>query len=602
MNKWPRIKSKIHQERLDRVSGIFKKISENIRDKKTCRNEWVSPLTEWTSYQIFENNSVRLSLQEYAHFKAKVDSFNDALAFRNNEKPQVIQEFHDAFITDYVQSLESKENELKLEVAALIVEDKQFPLDLFAEWYNKNWNLPPEKFNEELGNFWGDVWKHAAQGAGVGATGGGLGGMATGGLGGSFIGAGLGGLGGGLAGGLYGAGKHLLQRVWQYRQTQRNFEQTRDKALETLKRLRELSKGFDMHPNFLSSLDAIINQLGTVRAYRLAPDGTSRHATDQEVQPGKAVNPIQQAPQATPPAATVPPATSAPTTTAPAASNPEAMPPEANPAVPPEMMKPKRVASAATLAALAKGRQVAADNRLKAAEAKRQQLLAAGIGNKPPEPTSPETQKEGIHSNEDIVSTFDKAVADKDDKTLIKLGNALYYLGKGEFNHGTKQMELQDENEPINWDHFNQAFQGDYGTDKDAAKKEIELAVKYVSKLKQGALAQPGTPTEMKGEGNPVEKIPNQEEVTKHIQQNQTEMMNMSKEEFLKFIQDNHLETLVPKDKDGQLKLGKEVSASRFLVINKIKEGLGIKPPAPTAQPNESAFTKYGKLVSVIRG
>ncbi|NIQ17148.1 MAG: hypothetical protein GTO02_23035, partial [Candidatus Dadabacteria bacterium] len=146
MNKWSRIKDKIYQEKLDEVNVIFDTVSENINNLKIPRSAWVTPLAEWATIQISDKNSPKLSLQEYAHFKKFINDFGDSLAIRNNEKEQVVKEFRSFFLEDYQEALERKENEIKLEVAAEIIEEKQFPLEVFAEWYIEHWSLPQEKF------------------------------------------------------------------------------------------------------------------------------------------------------------------------------------------------------------------------------------------------------------------------------------------------------------------------------------------------------------------------------------------------------------------------------------------------------------------------
>ncbi len=278
MNKWPKIKRKIYEEKLGRIEKALNEVENTVKNNSKPRDEWITPLEEWASCQIQDKSSLKLTLQEYACLKEL--SENISKSFFSGTKNN-INEFKYKFKDDYIKILESKENNLKLEISAELIEDSQFPLEIFSDWYVKNCNLPPEQFNEAVGKFWGDVWNHAGKGASLGALGGAAaGGIPTGGMG-TFAGAGLGGLAGGLAGGLYGGGKNLLQRVWHYRQTQRNFEQTKQKALESLNKLKDLSKGFDLNPNFLKSLDSLINQLGDIKAYKIASGG-SRYDTPPE--------------------------------------------------------------------------------------------------------------------------------------------------------------------------------------------------------------------------------------------------------------------------------------------------------------------------------
>jgi len=334
MNKWPKIKSSIYQEKLDEVCKVFVDVKDNSASTKTPRCEWTVPLKNWTTAQIKTDNSLKLSLQEFAHLSGQVNALKIAMANNHGKENEVIQEYQQAFTNDYLRILESKTNELKLEVTAELVEEKQFPLELFVIWYEEAHKLPPEQFNEELGDFWGDVWKNAGKGAGYGGLiGGAAGGIPTGGMG-TFAGAGLGGLAGWAAGGLYGGASHLLKKVWHYRQTQRNFEQTKQKALEALKNLKDLSDNFDMHPNFIKSLDTMIDQLGTARAYRTA--GATPQPTDQNAIPGKQVNttepPTSPEPEASLGTSGVPKTTPPPT---PASSSAAAASPPVSPTAPP---------------------------------------------------------------------------------------------------------------------------------------------------------------------------------------------------------------------------------------------------------------------------
>jgi hypothetical protein len=346
MNKWAKIKNKIYQEKIREVEGLFVEINNNASNLKTPRSKWLLPLNNWTSDQIKNNNSLKLSLQEYAHLKKIAESIKTNLEVNNGQEFTIINEFQNVFINDYSKILETKTNDLKLEITAELVEEKQFPLELFVVWYEEAHKLPPEQFNEELGDFWGDVWRHAAKGAGYGA----LGGTAAGGLGGTFAGAGL----GGLAGGLWGGASNLLKKVWQYRKTQRNFEQTKQKALEALKNLRDLSDNFDIHPNFIKSLDTMIDQLGTTRAYRTA----GLTPTDHEAVPGKQVNPMAASPTSTAPedslgTAGVPkaPSPSTPTSSSAATASPPVTPTPAapTPTTPPVSATPAAPAPASVL-------------------------------------------------------------------------------------------------------------------------------------------------------------------------------------------------------------------------------------------------------------
>src|SRR5579885_3479790 len=125
MDKWSRIKSKIYNEKLSRVEGVFAEVYKNVNSGRVPRDRWTQPLEDWTADQITEGS---LSLQEFAHFKTLTEDLNQHFIWRNNEKEQVIQEFKHEFQIDYFDFLQNKEDDLKLEVTAELIEAKQFPL------------------------------------------------------------------------------------------------------------------------------------------------------------------------------------------------------------------------------------------------------------------------------------------------------------------------------------------------------------------------------------------------------------------------------------------------------------------------------------------
>lgn len=259
MNTWAKIKSNIYQEKLDKVEDLFSSLK--------LRSEWTTKLQSWAySQRVDKYNSLGLSLTEYNEVIGKIQE-NVYFNFKDKD---LLNSLKEDFKIYYKFLLEQKEEELKLEVVSELIEEKKVPLDIFVEWYLDNKNLPPEQFQEALGEFWGDVWKHAKRGASTGALGGAAAGaLGTGGLG-TFAGAGLGSLAGGIGGGIYGAGKHLLRKVWDWRRNQTEFEKTKKDAYDILKKLKNDSSQFELHPNFHRLLDAMIQKLGVTKAYQLS--------------------------------------------------------------------------------------------------------------------------------------------------------------------------------------------------------------------------------------------------------------------------------------------------------------------------------------------
>lgn len=86
----------------------------------------------------------------------------------------------------------------KLSYAAFLIEDTQFPIFEFAEWYlDEGIYLDEEQIDLVFEGFWGSTLK--------GAT--------TGGVAGGVAGGGLGAIPGAIAGGLLGAGKHIWNQA-----------------------------------------------------------------------------------------------------------------------------------------------------------------------------------------------------------------------------------------------------------------------------------------------------------------------------------------------------------------------------------------------------
>jgi hypothetical protein len=269
MNNWLKIKDKIYKSRLDDINNAFKEVEDNIASLKTVRSEWTTPVESWIVSQITERDAFSLTAPEYTHLNQIVEDLDQTFLWHYGEEKEVVEGYKQEFIAEYLKFLTNKDEDIKLEVSAELIEEKKFPLHLFAEWYLANFGLPKEQFQEALGSFWGDVWKHAAGGAATGATAGALaGGIPTGGLG-TFAGTGLGALAGAGVGGLYGAGKNLFHSVASWLRGKKEFETTKEEALVQLNKLKELSKGFDLDPNFSQALDTMIEKLGTTKAYKV---------------------------------------------------------------------------------------------------------------------------------------------------------------------------------------------------------------------------------------------------------------------------------------------------------------------------------------------
>lgn len=604
MNKWLKIKRKIYEEKLSRIEKALNEVEETVKNNSKPRDEWASPLDEWASQQIQDKSSLRLSLQEYAYLKELSENLSRSF-FTRSKKENIVEEFKNKFKDDYLEILDSKENNLKLEISAELIEESQFPLELFSEWYAQNLHLSPEKFEEAVGNFWGDVWKHAGKGAGLGALGGAaVGGIPTGGLG-TFAGAGLGGLTGGLAGGAYGAGKNLLQRVWQYRQTQRNFDQTKQKALESLNKLKDLSRGFDLNPNFLKSLDTLINQLGNIKAYKIASGGSG--ATPEPEAPEgmdgtKAAPPIVAEPKVgdmgTPkPMPEVPPEMPKPTepVAAEVPPTPEVPPEVATAAgLPPE--KVKKPASPAQLAAIKKAQEALAARRAAKLAAKAAETPAAPEATPPVEepPAIPKTSaapKFPVRVTEDIFKYYQDA-KDNDEK-MAHLGQALYaIIGATKPEVAKKRIERGDLDsyDSVDMDNnFKHDWNNEHAHESDEERKQehdkaIDLArffaKWYEAKHIDHSVGSSGTPTPMPpSEGTPV--APKASEPDK--QYSEEELRGMKKRELFKIAKSLGLpETeLDPKINDAEDYVN--------TILNYYAN--------PHFYKKESAMQKYGKMI-----
>lgn len=470
MNKWQKIKGKIYQEKLNDINDLFIEVSNNISDNGVPRDRWLAPIENWAKEQLSKNDSFRLSLQEYAHLKKMFEDMDqDFISQYGNEKP-VVNKFNKELTESYLEMLAKKENDLKLEVTAYLIEQNQFPLDIFIEWYKNNSNLPINQFNERLGDFWGDVWRHAAGGAGAGALAGGVvGGVPTGGLG-TFAGAGLGALTGGFAGGIYGGGKHLydkywnkeqqpgniapepghaLAQVWKYRKNQVNFEKTKEKALEALKNLRNLSNEFEMNPKFIAALDSMIEQLGTIQAYRVKPPPTSpikstgkinplepvATPTDQDAEVGEAV-PETAKKEITP--AKKAGGTKLAIFRMGMLAHKNGVKPEKNPYTQPDDKFDtdkaaiwhkgwKKAEDVAREAAMATSSKIHKPETPEEEEASFQAAKADAIG-KPTE--TPKEEGIKLETPQDVVNLYEKAQKENDESTIFKIGYALYENGK----------------------------------------------------------------------------------------------------------------------------------------------------------------------------
>jgi hypothetical protein len=615
MSKWLKIRDKVYQGKLSEVNWLFEEVKNKVHDTQVPRYDWITPLETWANRQIkSENTSLRLSLQEFTHLKQRIDDLYNDFAQNLGCEDEVLEETQNVFVQDYAKILQSKENDLKLEITAELIEEKQFPLEVFAEWYKAAHTLSPEKFNEELGNFWGDVWKHAAKGAGYGAlAGGAAGGIPSGGMG-TFAGAGLGGMAGGLAGGLYGGASNLLKRVWQYRQTQRNFEQTKDKAVDALKKLKDLSQHFDMHPNFMSALDSMINQLGSARAYRWAQSGQT--PTDSSTVPGKAVNPMKPHPgwaelgkhsattSGPTPTTAAPPVV--PTAATPAAPTP-APTPTATPApepVDPEVEKKKAMMSKwrslstrkrfhphtmtpeqeAELEQLTKllGKDKAATATATDDESERQAAMADAIGSSGPEATGSEPEATGIKDEKDFLDLYNK-VKD-DEKTVAKIGMALW--SNGVVKKGAGQELVVRPGRKLNVDNFNIWL--DTHKELDLSPEDFDTGLKVAKIYAQSlnapteatppdeSLGKPGIPTETPPE-------PGNEPVQPELKPEE-ELMKMSRAEFKKYVEDLGYSDEV------------DVTGPRRHAINTLKAYIANKDKIDQADKMESAFIRIGRM------
>lgn len=235
--KWAKIKNNIFNEKLLEIDNLLIEASSKT----------------WISNQIKNNNSLRLNLEEYR----KLNSISNSKEFRNT----------------YVEILNKKEEDLKLEVVSELITDNQL-LDPLIYWYLDNESLPQEQFNEALGQFWGDLWKGAKVGAGMEHP-----------MGGTFANAGLGHLLGRTAGSVYGGGRNLLKKIWSWRKNQSEFDITKEQALEVLKRLKSQASNFELDANFKHMLDSIIEKLGTAKAFKVAQPKLPEPAAEPEFTP-----------------------------------------------------------------------------------------------------------------------------------------------------------------------------------------------------------------------------------------------------------------------------------------------------------------------------
>jgi len=153
-------------------------------------------------------------------------------------------------------------DENRVQLAARLIEENNFPIVPFIEWYIvEGVHLSDNEFRQVMEGFWGDTWKGAAKGAGIGAgAGAGAGGVlgaGAGGLGavpGAGIGAGIGGVLGGAVGGLYGAGKNIWNRLKGQQQNQPAPNQAADNVAM-------LTKMKTDYPQFSGVIDNMIKHL-----------------------------------------------------------------------------------------------------------------------------------------------------------------------------------------------------------------------------------------------------------------------------------------------------------------------------------------------------
>jgi len=308
MNTWLKIKNKIYAEKLSEIDGLFSLTESN--------SSWGANLQSWASNQKFNKyKSLALSLGEYHEVNKNLTRINEELfhEFRNKE---AVSSFKEEFKKYYKILLNQKENGLKLEVAAELIEENELSLEALSAWYLENKNLPEIEFKEAVGEFLGDVWKGTKRGAGYGALGGAtVGGLSTGGMG-ALAGAGLGGAAGALGGAALGGGKHLLNRFLNWQKTrntpaspasgdegsssspnystlrsgrgglrgssgsdsssntetlpdyknQTEFEKVKKEALAILQKLKQYSTNLETDTNFHHLLDTIIEKLGGDKA------------------------------------------------------------------------------------------------------------------------------------------------------------------------------------------------------------------------------------------------------------------------------------------------------------------------------------------------
>jgi hypothetical protein len=273
MSAWEKIKNTIIREQTDAIDDIIVGITKSIGNLKIPRDYWTLPLEEWVNEQIHGDSVLKLTAQEYSQLKKLVVDLQESFHWHCGEEAELINDFRNDFNKTYTSILESKEIDLKIETTAFLVETSNVDFAPFTSWYLTTWHLPPDKFNEAMGDFWGDAWRKALWGGARGAAYGGALGAAAAGFPTGGAAAVPGGLIGAGAGALAGAGKGFLKHVWNWRQSLGNFEQTKEKALENLKKLKELGRDFDINPNFVKFLDSVINELTKLKAYRHPPGG-----------------------------------------------------------------------------------------------------------------------------------------------------------------------------------------------------------------------------------------------------------------------------------------------------------------------------------------
>ena len=233
--KWLILRNDIYTRKLREIDKVFENIESNLK-KDIPHFIAYAPLTEWLKSQT--SNLIKPSLREYADLTEIVNRLKtDLLVVEDNRL--ATDNYKENLKINYIRMIHNHVGDLKLEIAAQLIKEENFPIEIYEEYYLYFKNSTPKQFNEVMGEFWGDVGKAALKGAGVGATAGAAAG-AAGGI--SALPAALTGLAtGGLVGGVYGGGKHLLNKVWQWYKDHSNYVKTKDDALSVLKRLQHHS-------------------------------------------------------------------------------------------------------------------------------------------------------------------------------------------------------------------------------------------------------------------------------------------------------------------------------------------------------------------------